>query len=416
MFLSGLLYSISDGFKSLEQITNKLFEDYGLKISKQALDERFSSRSTDFIKSLLTTFLQNQVYQSIKSEVLEYFNSVRIIDATIFEIHESLSDLFPGFGGGEKSRNSKAGVSIQYEFDLKSNKIADVHLSAATQKDTKYAQEKLTNLQKRDLIIRDLGYYSSALFEYYLANEIFFISRLHASVKVFLTKDKKSELNFKKLLTQMRISGETSKELEVYIGEKKLKVRLLITLCPEEVAENRIKDKNNKNKRNGRKTSEESKIRAHFNLIITNIPKGICSLETVLLLYRVRWQIELNFKVWKSIMNLEEFRKVKKERMLTMLYTKLLWIFINWNLISQFRNKYYQETKKLLSIYKSFNTLKEMGENIRIAILTSKYKIKQIIQEIETKLQEKHWLEKRKKRHNFIEIFPLIFCSEVKYN
>ena len=60
-------------------------------------------------------------------------------------------------------------------------------------------------------------------------------------------------------------------------------------------------------KKKGYQTSEEYKFMSRFNLFITNVPKETLPDEVVSVLYRMRWQIELIFKIWKSIFGIHLF-------------------------------------------------------------------------------------------------------------
>lgn len=184
-----------------------------------------------------------------------------------------------------------------------------------------------------------------------------------------------------------------------------------MVLMPEDVYQKRVTQKNKENKSTGYTISLEYKCRAHFNLYICNIPTSSCRWDTICNLYRIRWQIELAFKTWKSIMNIDLLRKMKGERMKTTLYAKLLWIFINWKIISDCRNDFYITHKQLLSIFKCFKTLKEKSNELRTNLLISKRNLTKVLWKFILLLNTKHWVEKRKKRTNFEEIFDLLFCK-----
>ena len=93
---------------------------------------------------------------------------------------------------------------------------------------------------------------------------------------------------------------------EVYIGEKeKFPVRLIIELVPEEVFNTRMQKVNKYNKKKGHQTRKEYKNRARFNLFITNITDEMIDGEAIAKIYKIRWQIELIFKTWKSIFGLD---------------------------------------------------------------------------------------------------------------
>lgn len=384
-------------------------QTHSVEISKQAIDRRFSSASTCFIKEVLKETISSQVFTSIESAELHLFKSVRIKDSTTFDIHPSLANVFEGFGkGGGKC--SKAGMSIQFEYDIKSGKVVDIDLQSAVSKDSADAISKKENINENDLIIRDLGYYSDVMIEHFIERKAFFVSKLYHNVSVRLNQEDE-KINFNSLYRQMKANGITCLDLHVYIGKKKRPVRLIAELVPEQVYEQRVKQRNKENKSMGYTTSDEFKSRARFNLHICNISSSDCSRETILKLYRIRWQIELVFKIWKSIMHIDILPKMKKERFLTSLYLKLLWVFINWQIISNCRNQLYRSKKRLLSFFKCFQTLKETSNELRKSILKLKNMLESTLKEIVEKLSNDHWVEKRKKRQNFEEIIELMFCK-----
>jgi len=404
-----LFYGIDTEVKSLRLISQNARQMHSIEVSKQAIDSRFSSASTCFVKQLLKESISAQVCTDIEPKELHMFKTVRIKDSTTFDIHPSLANVFEGFGkGGGKC--SKAGVSIQFEFDIKAGNVFDIDLQSAISRDTTDAISKKDDINEKDLIIRDLGYYSDVMIEHFIGRKAFFVSKLYHNVSVRLNQDDK-KIDFKALYCQMKATEVTCLDMNVYIGKKKRPVRLIAELVPEQIYEKRIKQRNKENKTSGYTTSDEFKARACFNLHICNISPCDCSKETILKLYRIRWQIELVFKIWKSIMHIDVFPKMKRERFLTSLYLKLLWVFINWHIISDCRNQFYQTGKRLLSLFKCFQTLKELNIELRKSLLKQKDRLGNTLEEIIEKLSSGHWLEKRKKRHNFEDIIELIFCK-----
>lgn len=409
MFLDMLFYGIDTEVKSLRLISQNAQHTHSIEISKQAIDSRFSSASTAFVKELLTETIMAQVCTTIAQPELQMFKTVRIKDSTTFDIHQSLADVFEGFGkGGGKC--SKSGVSIQYEFDIKTGKVFDIDLQSAISKDSKDAVSKKDDLKEGDLIIRDLGYYSDDMIENFIKCNAFFVSKLYHNVSVRLN-EKDDKINFNTLYRQMKATQASHLDLNVYIGKKKRLVRLIVELMPEQIYQQRVANRNKENKSTGYTTSDEFKDRARFNLYICNIPSSDFPWESISKLYRIRWQIELMFKVWKSIMHIDVLPKMKRERFLTTLYLKLLWVFINWHIISNCRNHFYQTAKRLLSPFKCFQTIKEMNIELRKSLLIQKDRLDNMLEEIIKKLSSMHWVEKRKNRHNFEDIICLMFCK-----
>lgn len=409
MFLDIMFYGIDTEIKSLRLISQNAQQTHSIEISKQAIDRRFSYASVSFVKELLQETISTQVNASIEPDELHLFKTIRVKDSTTFDIHPSLANIFEGFGkGGGKC--SKAGVSIQFEYDIRAGNVLDIDLQSAVSKDSSDALSKKEDINEGDLIIRDLGYYSDDMIGHFIERKAFFVSKLYHNVSVRLNQEDK-KIDFGSLYQHMKSIRVNNLDINVFIGKKKRPVRLIAELVPEQVYEQRLKQRNLENKSLGYTTSDEFKNRARFNLHICNIASSDCSWETILKLYRMRWQIELVFKIWKSIMHIDVFPKMRKERFLTSLYLKLLWVFINWNIITHCKNHHYRNEKRLLSIFKCFQTLKELNTELRKSILIQKQMLENTLKDIIEKLSHGHWVEKRKKRYNFEEMIELMFCK-----
>ena len=90
----------------------------------------------------------------------------------------------------------------------------------------------------------------------------------------------------------------------------------------------------------------------------------------------------------------------------------LLWIFINWKVISDCRNYFYSTTNHILSIAKSYQTTLDLKHYIRKEILShNPQRIKEIVIKLINLLSQNHWIEKRKNRQSFEEIITLMFCN-----
>ena len=67
---------------------------------------------------------------------------------------------------------------------------------------------------------------------------------------------------------------------------------------------------------------------------MTNVPVALLSLEEALVLARVRWQIELLFKLWKQHAYIDEWRSKKSWAILCEVYAKLIaLVFQHWLLV-----------------------------------------------------------------------------------
>ncbi len=402
-----LYHSSQNQCLSLNQLSIGAQAQCNVDISKQGLDLRMNDRAVEFIRSLLQKQLTSQVANVLDVGLMRHFNRVRIKDSTKFEIHNQLKDYFPGFGG----LASEASACLQLEFDLKSGMIIDLDLTPGNRPDSKDALEKSGDIQKNDLIIRDLGYFALGVLSDIQKAEAYFISKLNYKTIVFeAIEGSLSVIDFGKLYQNMKQKGITRMEKPVFIGkEDKLPVRLIIELMPDQVYEQRVRKVKAYNQKKGHQTGTEYTDRARFNLFVTNIGTEMLTLQSIPLFYKLRWQIELIFKVWKSTFGIQATRKMKLERFLCLLYSKLLLIMVNWEIIMVYRNGMYTNTYRWLSIDKCFKTLKNNVDRFRVIFKNPHYNIEELVNWIEKTLGSKHWLEKRKNKINYEEIINLSY-------
>lgn len=379
-----------------------------MSISKQGIDSRFNDKSVDFVKSIFKECLENELHKVIAPDFFKPFARVLIKDATRFVVPNKLASHFKGMG----SRNGtcKAGVSIQYEYDIKNGRTTAMEITDAARCDLTDAKETRFEVLPGDLIIRDLGYFSLSILAEFDKNKAFFLSRLNVKCHVF-ENEKGSSISFKEMYKHMIKNKIPLLEKFIFAGIKeKLPVRMVVQLVSEEVYQQRIRKIEKQNKIDGYNTSDDYKARCRLNIFITNVDTKDLAKEDVYTAYKIRWQIELMFKHWKSTCKIHNFQPMKYERFACLLYAKLILIVLNLQLIRNFQSYYLGENKKLLSEDKCFKTLTKGFERLlRIIKKESSQSINEVLK-IADLFSKEHWKEKRIQRVNYFEIMNLFTC------
>lgn len=414
VFFDLMMYDSSSAKpKSLNQLAIEALSVHDIGISKQGMDKRFSEQALAFLKHLIEKQLSVELGQQIEAGWLSLFNRVVIKDATRFELPEIYKDHLAGSGGAA----SKAGACLQFEYDLKSGSIIDLNLTAANRPDVRDAVQVLDNVACNDLIIRDLGYFAFNSFLNISSKGGFFISRVRANAIVYEMKDEKlQQLDFKVLYEWMRKHQLSRIEKDVFIGNTpKIPVRMIIDLLPDNVYEERIRKTNRSHNKQGYNSSEKFKLRSRFNLVITNVPQTVLPTDVIPALYRMRWQIELIFKIWKSIIGIHHNRIMKYTRWLCILHFKLLLMIVNWNIVMGKRNHIYKQKGKLLSLNKCFKTLFDNSYRLRDAIKNRLNGIANFIKWVEKIFRVNHWLERKKNKMGLEKICYLFYCKSNMY-
>ena len=286
--------------QSLNDLSVLLKNDHGINLAKQSLHERFNHSAVSFLTQALENLLRQQLEVEPYLLDLEGVKRILIKDSVCFQIDESLFEDYPGSGGAA----SKASVRIQFEYDLLCGKINDLSLNAFNDQDAKDSVTTLDLIRTGDLIIRDLAYVGLTALKGIIKRSAFFLCRLNPNVKVYeLQGNEYIELEFKGIYRQMEKTNQNILEKEVYLGKTdKLKTRLVIHRLPSDEVEKRLRKASLNRKKKGRNAlTKEYIARAHLNLFITNSSQAIVPMQNVWSLYQMRWQIELSFKIWKSI-------------------------------------------------------------------------------------------------------------------
>jgi hypothetical protein len=353
----------------------------------------------------LEEVLANQIGEPLETRFLSRFSRVLIKDGTRFDLPQRLKEDFRGFGG---QVTSDAAACIQYEFDLKSRRLVDLDITSAKKTDYQDAKEKIESIQKGDLVIRDLGYFSLEVLKSIIEKGAFFLSRLKPKMLVF---DNNAQLNFKKLYESMIEGNVSSYHINANIGEKeRMPVRMVAELVPEEVYQKRIRTVEKENKKKGHQTSNEFKARARFNILVTNVPEDDLPTENMYKLYKTRWQIELMFKTWKSTMGINKIHPMRYQRLMCLLYAKFILFLINSNIIYFINQALYNKVDKILSLDKCIKSLLLHFGKTREILGRPNFKLNHFIKNMYDLLSKNHWLEKRKNKEGFYEIFKLFCC------
>ena len=121
------------------------------------------------------------------------------------------------------------------------------------------------------------------------------------------------------------IKGRAARERPVVIysreHRREIQGRLIAARLPASEAE---KARARVRREFGGKTSALDLEAAQYVVLFTTVPAVRMSADMCLALYRLRWQVELAFKRWKSLCHFDRLPKYRDDTILTWLYAKLL--------------------------------------------------------------------------------------------
>jgi hypothetical protein len=301
----------------------------GVDVHPQAIDQRFTLATATLLRSVLV----RSVEQAIAAEpaaipIFRRFTRVCVQDATTITLPDALADHARGCGGA--THNAASSLKCGLQLDLLHGSITQLDLAHGRATDHRLPLQHAP-LPPGTLRLADLGFFALRVFADLDAKGVYFLSKVEATLRV-----QSADFAGGSLQAFLKHLGDAERwEGPVVLGgEYKLPVRMLVQRVPQEVADQRRRRLRAEAKEKGHTPSAAALAVVGWTVLITNLPPQMLSLEEALIVAKVRWQIELLFKLWKSQGRIDEWRTKKPMRVLCEVYAKLLamvlqqWCFI----------------------------------------------------------------------------------------
>jgi len=318
---------------------------HGTVVTPNAFDGRFTRPAAALMLGLLLEAFRLR-FASLRPALLPLlrrFEGVYLRDATSVTLPPCLAEHFPGRKGrhcaqgagpaeapGEGSAEAPApdqaqepaAAKLVLEVEVSSGQFTELSLLPGTANE-KAAHTAGKPLPKGCLLLEDMGFFCGERLQGLMWQGVYFLTRVPAWTAFFQHRRGKYEpLDLVKWLRKLK-KGYGERQV-VLLNEQKLHLRLLAVRVPEEVAEQRRQRVRDEAKKRGRPVSQKKLDLCEWNVLVTNAPRGLLKAREAFDLRRVRWQIELVFRVFKSEGGIARARSEKRWRVLAELFAKLL--------------------------------------------------------------------------------------------
>ncbi|MEQ9102347.1 MAG: IS4 family transposase [Imperialibacter sp.] len=390
-FLNTAFFSNAQSCPSLSEYSIGLAYDASINVSKQAIDKRFNCKTEALLSQVLQLVISRQLKRTSTLKH-DFFSEIRIQDSSKFIAPKNLADTFPGYGGVGR----EAIAQVQLEYDLLGGKVTELSLGSALDADAKECMKNIDQIPPKALLIRDLGYFSPKAFEEIRKRNLYFVSRAKAQWFMYVKHDGQLvRLTIDDIKEKLLTQKQQYIDLDIYLGRKILSpVRLIASLIPDEQARKRIKRK----KDNKTKVSKLTEQSACLNLFVTNVEREVCDAIQVYKLYTLRWQIELIFKTWKSIMRLHKIHAMNATRFKCVLLIKLIWVMLNWALLRLVEEKQACE----MSLHKLSRTMVSRSQKLTLGLIQNQEAFLQWLAQL-IQLSRRHHQKEYKKGDESIQ-------------
>jgi hypothetical protein len=319
---------------TLEDFADFAAEHLDVHVTPNAFDQRFTPQAADFLCELLAAALDRSLdhLRPALLPVLRRFAGVYLRDATVVQLPDHLAPFFPGRRAGRNALPTAA-VKLVLEVEVTTGEFTGLSLLSGTDND-KRAEVADKPLPAGSLLLEDMGFLAGDRLQACIDQGAYSLSRVPAWTAFFRRRgQRRVRLDLLEWLRQQ--PGQVLDRRVHMLHDHKLAVRLLAVRVPEDVARQRQEAVAAEAKQKGRPVSRRKLELCAWNILVTNAPAELVSAYEAGAVRRVRWQIELIFKLFKSEGGLERTRGRTRDRVLAELYGKLLALLVQqWALVA----------------------------------------------------------------------------------
>lgn len=173
-----------------------------------------------------------------------------------------------------------------------------------------------------------------------------------------LTTDGKQRLN---LINWIKPLAQTTERLVILSTERgNFPLRLIACPLPPDQAEQARERLRKHARKKGKKVQPNTLLAAGFVLLISNLPVELWPPSRVLCIYRLRWQVELQFKRMKSLLCFDHLRAQEPRLVQTYLLAKLLAALLLDRLVRQAEEQHpelFQSLQRPVSLWRLHHLL-----------------------------------------------------------
>jgi len=299
----------------------------GVEITPQGLDQRFTQSASEMLKGVLDRGIEAVIASDpVAIPVLQRFTGVYTIDSSTIALPEALATIW--IGCGNQTDLADAALKIHLRLDMLTGALAGPVITSGRTHD-RSSPLSVAQLPQGGLRLADLGYFSLEAMQDMTRHGVYWLSRLQANTAVFDATGQRHTLS------QWLRDQAGAVDMAAIVGaQERVPCRLLAQRVPDDVAERRRRRMRDDGRRRGQPVSEERLRLAGWTIYITNVPSSLLSVAEAMVLGRLRWQIELLIKLWKSHGRIDESRSEKPWHVLCDVYAKLLAMLVqHWLLL-----------------------------------------------------------------------------------
>lgn len=302
---------LSDGATTLNSLSQATA--VGTGVSSQALDQRFTPAAAEFMRQMVARTTATVIEHEQELGILgEHFKRIYLQDSTSIQLPAALQTVWQGQRG-------HSSVKIHVEWEMVAGGLTQVQLTDGVTHDRR-GLVMPERWEAGSLYLRDLGYFNLAEFAQMSADGCWWVTRYKSGT----TLSDEHAQPFA-LADWLQTVGAEPQATSVLVGQQHaLAARLVARRATAAETKRQRQALRDWERLKQRRASPDRWGLVGWTLYLTNLPPDKLTLAQVATLYRLRWQIERLFRLWKNELQLATWRTQNPWRMLCEFYAKLI--------------------------------------------------------------------------------------------
>ena len=293
------LYQTHGGTYGLTSALTQISENQK-GLNKTAVEKRIVN-SASWLKWLCENLSRREGFLVTPPEWLKDHN-VHLVDASDYSCYGSRGSDF----------------RFHYMMDLFTMNTTEMYFTAASEGET---LKRYTKIKENDIIVADRGYCSISEIKYVVEHKADHVIRMRSnSFNLYNEDGTKFDLT-----EELKRDYTPGRKIDLKLFIKSGKEYIPVRICAVAKTDEDIKKSQRQMKKSNhdrKPLSELQTVWSHFVVVVTSL--DVFTTDQILEIYRMRWQIELVFKRFKSIFGGREFTARKEDAVKAWFYGKLL--------------------------------------------------------------------------------------------
>jgi len=287
--------------------------DLGVNITKSSMNDRLTARVVMLLADIVERCMRQKLARpALTLTKLHIFTSVMIIDSSQITLP---SCLYPAFRGN--GTNAKMKVQVGYDYLQGNVQLLDCQAGRTSDQKSQIIEALMV---EKGLLLFDMGYFEQTRLANITQAGAYFVTRCRSQVGLY-DPETGQKIELVDILKRTRLPVFEGTFL---LGRKtRTPVRVMARKVDAATAASR--------KRHARRRADKQKQTCtarhlkwlEWEILVTNLPDE-WSVEDLFILYGIRWQIEIVFRVWKSELGIADYGEWRAERVMCQFYARLI--------------------------------------------------------------------------------------------